>query len=66
MERRTILFKFGRILLLSGLAGVAGYLAFSGRVTADPDCTDQGKCGSCQQSGSCGVFQCTKEHSNGK
>jgi len=53
MERRDFIRRWGRIVLLGGIAGTAGYLAFSGRVSGDAVCAAPGRCGSCSQYTSC-------------
>jgi hypothetical protein len=53
MLRRDFIRRWGRIVLLAGIAGTAGYLALTDRVTAESNCTYPGRCGSCSLFSSC-------------
>lgn len=66
MERRDFFRKCGRIILLTGIAGTAGYLALTDRVSAESNCTDPGRCGSCSLHSSCKDSRRQKTLNHGK
>ncbi len=55
MKRREFISKWSRIALLSGLAGVTGYLVLTGRVTRHSGCGKQIPCKSCAGFQTCSI-----------
>jgi hypothetical protein len=53
MVRREFISRWGRIALLCGIAGTAGYLAFSGKISSDSSCDKVSNCKECRYLGTC-------------
>jgi hypothetical protein len=53
MERREFIHRWGRIILLGGLAGVTGYLTLSGKISGDRTCDKVSNCKECRYLGTC-------------
>jgi hypothetical protein len=66
MKRREFISKWTRIALLSGMAGVAGYLALTGRVTGNAGCVKHIPCKNCAAFQTCSIRKTDNKRSYGR
>jgi hypothetical protein len=65
MKRRDFIHRWSRVAMLSGLAGAAGYLIMSGRVSGESECAGNEECKKCSRINLCRNHRNTNLKENG-